>query len=279
MTSRKAIIQLQDLNKSKLYSLGIFLWKKFRSLNPYKVSVFTGIIFLTGTVIELYFAISVKRIFLIIRQITWQSNLYAFLLSLLCLVKPSLLSFHFNYLFIGVASLLFTSSIIFLFVLLPAFLNLNLIQQSESIPEGSLIFWNIWNHVATPLSFFNVLVHRLSKDSHKWTITRQVAWFRYKLYWVIQLLGNIYFSFDPQQPSAYGAFSNWYWGKKVTLGGTEPNAQQSSIMLYNFPLSFFAFFIVMAVTCIFFFFLWHLFGPKTEKNSWLKLPSRLNFWG
>lgn len=267
MFSGGAIQNLRITKKLNATPFNNYFFANLKKLNPYKLVLFTGLVFLAGTVVDLYYEMSVKKVLLIIRQITWQSNFYAFLLAFLYLWNPKLLIFYSNYLFILVATLLFTSAVIFFFVLLPAFLNLEQLYQSLITPTAPLIFWNIWNHVVTPLTFLRLLIYRFSNKnkSSRWTISRKTAWFRYKIYWMIQLLGNIYFSIDPNQPSAYGAFSNWYWGKKAN--GVS-NGDNSLSISYNFQLSFFAFFIVMAVTCFLFFFLWHLFAPKNEQYSY-----------
>ncbi|WP_232500282.1 hypothetical protein [Mycoplasma suis] len=141
--------------------------------------------------------------------------------------------------------------------MLPVYLSSNLLYYSSiSLPLPINVFWNFWNHSVTPVAFVNLLLVRFRERSSCLRIDRKKALHGFGIFWLINILLNIYFSFDNYNTLPYGAVTNWNWKRPIEkLKGLNGIAESQHIV-YNFQLAFFSFVIVGITTIVSFLIFW-----------------------
>ncbi|AGX89144.1 hypothetical protein [Mycoplasma parvum] len=147
---------------------------------------------------------------------------------------------------------------------------------SVKIPTSVNIFWNLWNHTVTPIAFINLLIYRFRREDSSLRVNKYEVSKKFGIYWLLNIISNIFFSFDKTQLLPYGAVTNWNWTRLTeVLKSTENNSHLDvQFSAYNFQLSFFSFIIVGAVVALSFLVFWLLSDyPFKRWNKSINLHS------
>ncbi|AFO51726.1 hypothetical protein MHLP_00730 [Candidatus Mycoplasma haematolamae str. Purdue] len=182
-----------------------------------------------------------------------------------------------NFLFVMCAALLTTAGLVFFFLLLPIYLNLDLFYyNTPKFPVWLQSFWMCWHHFVTPLTFINLLAHRCREGKYSVGLSRREGLRWFGSFWLVNCILNFYFCFFTKQKLPYGAVANWNWNNSShLLEGDQGKPVMPAIqqIVYNFQLSFFSFFLVGAATFTSLVVYWMFFDLQDKRlKRWSVLP-------
>lgn len=248
-----------------------FFKKKYKVIKFQNDKVFTLIYVLVGLVffINFFVNISIKNLVLSLMQWTGQSNLFAFFVASIYLIKPKLKIFKSNALILIAGNNLFVAAIGFWIFLFPTiFVGLNnyvlpLTKNINSVYYSNrFLFFSFWNHSVTQIFYFIFMIHaqKFASDDYLKIICLKILFLIISIWTTIWIFffGIILTLFTNYFP-IYGIFTNF-----------NPNTiyfSSDGVRLFNLQVLIFSVILIYFASYLLGFWNWRITIQLNKKTA------------